>query len=140
MQQLLQKSSIFRAKGNSVRGIFPGPDHSVSNAVKQKRGKKIPSYIPNLSIPELLSQTLLDTSISCTLVSSEHSNFTKGWKVKILSQKFDKTDKRPQNFQWLLLDQNPFYCAARTNEIPKSGNNVTRGNRFDRPADQRNAE
>ena len=98
MQQLLQKSSIFRAKGNSVRGIFPGPDHSVSNAVKQKRGKKIPSYIPNLSIPELLSQTLLDTSISRTLVSSEYSNFTKGWKVKILSQKFDKTDKRPQNF------------------------------------------
>ena len=98
MQQLLQKSSIFRAKGNSVRGIFPGPDHSVSNAVKQKRGKKIPSYIPNLSIPELLSQTLLDTSISRTLVSSEHSNFTKGWKVTILFQKFDKTDKRPQNF------------------------------------------
>ena len=51
-----------------------------------------------------------------------------------------KTNKRPNNFRDSARLQYPFYCTVRTIESPKSCSNVTRGNRFDRPGDQRNVE
>ena len=83
---------------------------------------------------------LQDTLISNTSVSSEHSNFTKGRKVKIFSQKLGKTNQQPHNFRCVARLQYPLYGAARTNERPKSANNATRRNRIDRPGNQRYAE
>ena len=83
---------------------------------------------------------LQDTLISNTSVSSEHSNFTKGRKVKIFSQKLGKTNQQTHNFRCFARLQYSLYCWARTKERPKSSNNVTKRNRIDRPGDQRYAE
>ena len=85
-------------------------------------------------------KVLEDTPISDISVSSEHSNFTKGRKVKIFSPKLGKTNKQPHNFTDSAMVQYLFNCATRTIDSPKSGNNVTRGNIFDIPRGQRNAE
>ena len=76
---------------------------------------------------------------SSATVSSEYSCFTKGKKIKIFSPKLGKTDKRLHNFRDIAILHYFFYNAAKTIESLKSGNDVTRGNRFDRPGDERNA-
>ena len=132
---------LFCATGNRGKKIFSQADQSISNAVAQKRDKKTFSHTQSQHAQIPVSGNILqDTSISSNFVTSEHSNFTKCRKVKMFYQKSGKTKRRPHIFRDGERLQYPFYCATRTTESPKSGNNVTRGNRFDKPGGQRNAD
>ena len=141
-QQPFQKTSLFRARGIRGRGIFSqvGQLGNLKFWDTEKWYKYFLTH-PISGYPSSCpTKKLQDTPISDTSVSSEHFNFTKGRKVKIFSQKLGKINKRPYNFIDNAMLQYPFYCAARTNKSHKSGNNVTRRNRFGRSGDQENAE
>ena len=140
-QQPFQKASLFRDRGNRGGEIFSPVGPSISNAGTQKKGKNTFSHTQAQHTQSPVPRKVLqDTPISDTSVSSEHSNFTKGRKVEIFSQKLGKTNKQPHNFGDSAKLQYLFNCATIIIDSPKSGNNVTRGNIFDRPGDQRIAQ
>lgn len=93
--------------------------------------------MPELLFPEKLYRI---RPFVTTLFPQNIPTLPKAGRLKYFFQKLSKTNKRPHNFRDSARLKYSFYCTVRTVENPKSGNNVVRGNRFDRSRDNRNAE
>ena len=139
-QQAFQNAPLLCARRRKGRGILSRAGQSISNTVKQKRGKKYLLTYPISAYPSFCPRFYWIHPLVTPLFPQNILVLPKGGRLNYFLKNWTKLTNDPAIFSGYYKIIIFLLLRSQNNWKPYSGNNVTKGNRFERPKNQINVE